>query len=168
MGEHNLETAIDCENDKCADPPQILYPKNVIVPEEYELDTLKHDIALIELNEEANITEWVAPICLPDERLIPMDLIGQIVEVAGWGYFDIDDPKASPTLQTVKLPVVDKDKCREITQLKTYHFSKGQICVGGEAGKDSCSGDSGGPLQKVILNIFRNKLDSSQSVNSSR
>lgn len=135
LGEHNLESAIDCENDKCADPPQIMYPENVIVPAEYDDNTLKHDIALIELNEEAKITEWVAPICLPDERLIPMDLVGEIVEVAGWGYFDIDDPKSSPTLQSVKLPVVDKNKCQEIKQLETYHFSKGQICVGGVAGK---------------------------------
>ena len=139
MGEHNLETAIDCENDKCADPPQILYPKSIIVPAEYDDNSLKHDIALIELNEEANITEWVAPICLPYERLIPMDLIGEIVEVAGWGYFDIDEPGSSPTLQTVKLPVVDKNVCRQIKQLESYHFSKGQICVGGVVGKGKFS-----------------------------
>lgn len=62
-------------------------------------------------------------------------LINEIVEVAGWGYFDIDDPRSSPILQTVKLPVVEIDNCRKIKQLSNFNFSQGHMCVGGVAGK---------------------------------
>jgi hypothetical protein len=51
------------------------------------------------------------------------------------GYFDIDDPRSSPILQTVKLPVVNIDNCRKIKQLSHFNFSKGHLCVGGIAGK---------------------------------
>lgn len=127
--------AIDCENDHCADAPQVIYPKNVIVPTEYEDSTLKHDLALIELSEPANMTNYVNVACLPTGDLRTNNLIDQSVEIAGWGYFDIDDPKSSPILQVVRLPVVEINKCRDIKQLEHYEFSQGQMCVGGIAGK---------------------------------
>lgn len=59
LGEHDLETKIDCENEQCADLPQIIYIKTVFVPKEYDENTLKHDIAIVELAEPANITRYV-------------------------------------------------------------------------------------------------------------
>ncbi|CRL08180.1 CLUMA_CG021014, isoform A [Clunio marinus] len=150
LGEHNLETEIDCENNECADPLQIIQTKKIIIPREYDGTILKHDLAIIELSEPANITQYVSPICLPTEVLRRNSLVREIVEVAGWGWFDIDDPRSSPILQFIMLPVVDIERCREIKQLKHYNFSMGQICVGGQAGKDSCNGDSGGPLVKIF------------------
>jgi len=135
LGEHNLETAIDCELGSCADPPQIIYPKTIIAPKEYDSLTLRHDIALIELSEPANITHFVSPVCLPTGDLQRMKLLNEIVEVAGWGWYDIDYQKSSSVLQVVKLPVVEQEKCRKIKQLEHYEFSSGQICVGGVAGK---------------------------------
>lgn len=53
-----------------------------------------------------------------------------------------------------QLKVVPLQNCS-----KTYKHLKNigveQICVGGEKGKDSCSGDSGGPMQKAFS--FRDK-----------
>jgi Trypsin len=65
LGEHNLETEIDCEYDHCADPLQVIKAKSVFVPTEYDVENLKHDIALIELLEAVNITTYVSPVCLP-------------------------------------------------------------------------------------------------------
>lgn len=135
LGEHNLNTPIDCERGQCADPPQVIYTKTITVPKEYDDFTLKHDLALIELSEPASITRYVSPVCLPTEDLQRRSLLQEIVEVAGWGWYDIDDPKSSPVLQFVMLPVVPLDKCRKIQQLKQYNFGDGQICVGGVAGK---------------------------------
>lgn len=81
LGEHNLKTAIDCEDKHCADPPQVIYAKNVIVPKEFDLETLKHDIALIELVEPANFTDFVSPVCLPTLGLAHKSLLNEIVEV---------------------------------------------------------------------------------------
>jgi hypothetical protein len=61
--------------------------------------------------------------------------MNEIVEVAGWGYYDIDDPRNSPVLQVVKLPVVEIENCRKIKQLSHLKFSNGHMCVGGIAGK---------------------------------
>lgn len=136
LGEHNLDTRIDCEFGECADPPQVIYPKTVIVPKEHESYSLNHDLAIIELMEPANITRYVSPICLPTGDAGSTDLIGQTVEVAGWGYYDIDDPKASPILQVVKLPIVPLEKCKNITQLQDIKYVEhGQICAGGVKGR---------------------------------
>lgn len=135
LGEHNLQTIIDCEGGQCADAPQIIYPKTIIIPKEYNDIKLKHDVAVIELSEPAVITSFVSPVCLPTSYSKHKSLINEIVEVAGWGWFDIDDQKSSPELQVVKLPVVEIEKCRKIKQLRQYEFSLGQICVGGIAGK---------------------------------
>ncbi|XP_033226885.1 spaetzle-processing enzyme-like [Belonocnema kinseyi] len=71
-----------------------------------------------------------------------------MAEVAGWGIYDINDPKPSVTLLTIKLPIVHLDKCRK--SFKNYaEIGEGQMCVGGIVGHDSCGGDSGGPLMKV-------------------
>lgn len=61
----------------------------------------------------------------------------------------IDDPKPSTILQTVKLPIVDMDRC--VMAFRSYADVSGneQMCVGGVPGEDSCGGDSGGPLMKV-------------------
>ncbi|XP_070504889.1 CLIP domain-containing serine protease HP8-like [Chironomus tepperi] len=138
LGEHNLKTTIDCEGQHCADPPQIVYPSRIILPIEYKGSTMKHDISLIELVEPAKITNYVQPVCLPSVDMVKEDLIGKKVEIAGWGYYDIDDPKTSPILQMIRLPVVNLDECRKVKQLSQYDIGLGQLCVGGVAGKDSC------------------------------
>lgn len=59
LGEHDLESKIDCEDGHCADPPQIIYIKTALVPKEYDETSLQHDIAVIELSEPANMTRYV-------------------------------------------------------------------------------------------------------------
>jgi hypothetical protein len=84
LGEHNLETEIDCENGFCAEKPQIIYPRKVFLPKEYDLDEINHDIAIVELNEPANITRFVSPICLPTGDLIADNLMSQVVEIVSF------------------------------------------------------------------------------------
>lgn len=54
---------------------------------------------------------------------------------AGWGYYDIDEPKSSHVLQVIRLPVVNIDECRKVKQLSEYEIGPGQLCVGGITGK---------------------------------
>ncbi|KAL7013509.1 hypothetical protein ACKWTF_015432 [Chironomus riparius] len=150
LGEHNLETKIDCEGQHCGDEPQVIYPLRIILPTEYDNASMKHDIALIELVEAVKMTRYVDTVCLPSKEMVGDDLIGKKVEIAGWGYYDIDDPKTSPVLQVIRLPVVNLDECRNVKQLSQFYMGPGQLCVGGIAGKDSCNGDSGGPLVKAM------------------
>lgn len=59
LGEYDLESKIDCENGHCADPPQVIYIKTIIIPKEYNDTSLNHDLALLELSSPANITHYV-------------------------------------------------------------------------------------------------------------
>lgn len=58
----------------------------------------------------------------------------------------------SKILQTLVLPVVDHEKCVFEYSIKhpDTELSERQMCAGGVVGKDSCGGDSGGPLMKSI------------------
>ncbi|XP_034950608.1 CLIP domain-containing serine protease 2-like isoform X2 [Chelonus insularis] len=148
LGEHNSETNPDCENGYCADPVQDIEPSKIIIHKQYNKPHFKNDIALIRLNRPAKFHDYVSPICLPSGPLLTKNLTGSIAETAGWGIFDIDNPKSSIILQTIKLPVLTIDDC--IKPFKNHaKLDDRQLCVGGKIGKDSCTGDSGGPLMKV-------------------
>lgn len=47
----------------------------------------------------------------------------------------------------VNLPFVSIQKCRQIFSNKIY-IANEQLCAGGEFLKDTCTGDSGGPLMR--------------------
>ena len=56
LGEHNIDTEIDCEDNVCADPVQTFRPDKFIIHPQYNNPTFKHDIALIKLDRPAEIT----------------------------------------------------------------------------------------------------------------
>lgn len=91
---------------------------------------------------------FLQPICLPTEYLLVHDFVTEQTTVAGWGYYDSKLRIASNDLLYVELPIRDRCACNEF-----YHrqLDSSQLCVGLTTGKDSCNGDSGGPLMKEIL-----------------
>lgn len=85
-------------------------------------------------------------ICLPPQNY---NFTGQKCLAVGWGYNP--DLKALP-LKKVDVPVVESKRCEGLLQ-KTKRFEGREfelhssfMCAGGEAGKDTCKGDGGGPL----------------------
>jgi len=167
LGEHVVGKDPDCnrKGDKC-NPPVIKRDidanRDIIVHEGYDPKAqFKHDIALIRMDEgvplfqEDQTLSAANPICLPwsDDAYAYFIEEGVRATVAGWGRTRSRNNQNSQNalrrnkvnvkhLQQVEVPIAN-DKCNE----KPFIIDpERQICAGGEKGKDSCNGDSGGPL----------------------
>ncbi|XP_055551300.1 CLIP domain-containing serine protease B8-like isoform X3 [Wyeomyia smithii] len=138
-------------------------PKSVRVHPNYRVGAknYRHDIAIIELALRPPQSAFIQPIKLPDQfqqnrgnSIRP----GTMLSAAGWGRTDfflqqLGTMISSPVKQKVDLPYVDLRTCRRIyyVQEKGILLRYGQLCAGGQQGKDTCNGDSGSPL------VFRDR-----------
>ncbi|XP_052871273.1 serine protease snake-like, partial [Anopheles cruzii] len=105
-----------------------------------------YDIALVQLNTAVTLNAYVQPACLwtndndPDSPLI----------ATGWGNLGYYNEQAT-VLQRVQLLIVPNWQCNQSTfhnRRLCYGILKMQLCASDQqGGKDTCSGDSGGPLQ---------------------
>merc|ERR1712066_59767 len=117
-----------------------------IAHEDYQknIPPFLNDIALIRLPSPVKPSQVIQVVCLPIDSIT-----GQSKEagmVVGWGKTTNDQRSVSDltgsysvTQQKLQVPII-ADCPRERVDPKT------QICAGGELGKDSCNGDSGGGL----------------------
>lgn len=121
---------------------QTIKIRKVIMHEHYSRNTLRADVALIQLESPAQLNDRVALPCLPQKGVYPS--LGKNCYIAGWGTTTHPGNVAS-ILQQAKLPVVASKKCR---------YNNEVVCVGkgfknqpdGRQQPNACRGDSGGPL----------------------
>jgi len=121
-----------------------------IAHEKYEPSPeFKNDIALLKLKHayDNKGKEFQAnTICLPFDEKPNEKYLGVDVTVAGWGYTKED---SNPAIQLQKLvtKVMPHAKCEQAhADSGSPVLEANNVCAGGDKGKDSCSGDSGGPL----------------------
>lgn len=101
--------------------------------------------------------DYIQPICLPPDNL-PHPRIGSRLTASGWGYTK-DWGEVSDFKLKVDVPVVSNDGCKVVSRTLSKRFiSDSHLCAGGELGKDSCTGDSGGPLMRKYLDARTNEL----------
>lgn len=145
----------DLHNDLDEGNEQDFDIERLFVHEEYtNQPSHRNDVALIKLNRTANFTEYVQPACLPTpEFLIRSD--GERCQVSGWGVTDLSKGQASAAniLQYVTVPTMPNNVCSlRYNKRRPYFVEDLMFCAGyRRGGKDSCSGDSGGPY--VCRNI---------------
>ncbi|XP_044265791.1 serine protease easter-like [Tribolium madens] len=153
LGEWDLNTNPDCSAvDNCAPPVVDIPVEEKLTYKDNNSDvTSRHDIALIRLKHEVVYSDFIKPICLPntiDE--ITKSYVGQKLIVTGWG--KTETSKNSNIKLKVKVPVKKLSEC-ELGFKNAYNIdislNEYEICAGGEKGKDSCFGDSGGPLMTL-------------------
>lgn len=100
----------------------------------------------------------VSPICLSLKPWGDADRYGELGQVVGWGWTEKGTPYRGK-LRKVEIPVLPVDDCiktfRDNVFIKIGHK---QICAGGVRGRDSCIGDSGGPLQAVSRHMGESKI----------
>ncbi|VVC45767.1 Serine proteases, trypsin family, serine active site,Peptidase S1, PA clan,Serine proteases, trypsin [Cinara cedri] len=116
--------------------------KRVVRHKGFDQRTLYNDIALLTLDKPVKFTKQVHPICLPTSRSM---YAGQTATVIGWGSLRESGPQPA-VLQKVNVPVWTNQECK----FKYGSAAPGGIVdhflCAGKAARDSCSGDSGGPL----------------------
>lgn len=78
---------------------------------------------------------------LPNER----SSVGQRSFVTGWGAVSTRQ-SFSAIKQKLKVPIVDLQVCQDKYGARGAKVNNKMVCAGGEKNKDSCKGDSGGPL----------------------
>jgi len=111
----------------------------------YETHLEHDDIALIKLDQPVNST--AIGVATPDTTGVGLTA-GTSVTLLGWGSTTGDGSTPATRLREVTVAITSQARCQEQNpeQLRegTLNFNQ-VICTGGEAGKDSCNGDSGGP-----------------------
>ena len=121
---------------------------------EYDSTTGINDIAIVKLNQSVEWTDTVKPICLPNPGEKLKENEGTL---AGWGYTRYNDwindhkmengewilkpERITKELHHVKLPIVEKAKCKSLlqnfTDAGTIVLTDKMLCAG-EFDKDGC------------------------------
>ncbi|XP_067012882.2 venom protease [Anabrus simplex] len=117
-----------------------------------------NDIALLRLEREAELNEYVRPACLHVSRNIPVDA----GLASGWGRTSNYNESMSDTLMKVAIPFRRKEECQEVYREErnkhnnvTGFDDETMLCIGNpKKPKDTCKGDSGGPFQTVLDEPF--------------
>ncbi|XP_028985136.1 complement C1r subcomponent-like [Betta splendens] len=116
-----------------------------------------NDIALIKLQDPITFHARVMPICLPADGAAYND--GVMGLVSGFGLDIISDRSIlTNKLKYVPVPLVNQETCiasitlkkEEMGENRVPNLTNNMFCAGfPEGGKDSCTGDSGGPLALI-------------------
>lgn len=152
LGEYDLTNDVaDCVDDVCADAPVDMDIERITVHEDYNPNVKSqwNDIALIRFSREVSFSPYIKPICLPvDESVRTRNNVGTKAVAAGWGR--TETASSSNVKLKVELDISDPFKCSLVYKPSGVTLRDTQLCAGGLRGKDTCSGDSGGPLMKRI------------------
>ncbi|CAI5722620.1 unnamed protein product [Peronospora effusa] len=111
----------------------------------YNTSAHRYDIGVLKL--ERGVPTKTIELCAADGS---DNEVGQIATVGGWGL--TENGSQSLLLKKVDVRIISNVECN-----KQYsnRITKDMLCAGGGNGKDSCSGDSGGPLiaNNVLVGI---------------
>ncbi|XP_061388810.1 venom protease-like [Musca vetustissima] len=145
LGEHDLTTDFEAQHIDVNIVRSVIHPK-------YDNRTGHSDIAILYLERNVVFTKSIAPICLPTSpALRQKSYVRYNPFVAGWGQSH-ELGNARNVLFELQILVYPNDVCRQEYQKRGVAFTANQfdnavVCAGVlTGGKDTCRGDSGGPL----------------------
>ncbi|KAG5872045.1 hypothetical protein JTB14_037326 [Gonioctena quinquepunctata] len=114
-----------------------------IIHEKFRKDSMKYDIAIIELPAAVPLSEYIATIKIPKVNDIFTNFNDREGVVAGWGKTSDLANSTSNVLRTANLTIIPNIACLLSHALQ---ISLEQMCTSGVSQKNICLGDSGGPL----------------------
>ncbi|XP_053686115.1 transmembrane protease serine 9-like [Sabethes cyaneus] len=151
LGEWDLDRDPDCdEDDNCNDPVRLEKVDRIIVHPDFK-NTRTNDIALLRMTTALpeNYTNYILPVCLPRTQALLSNLFTNYnVTVVGWGVTEAgrnSSRKMSVSLVVTSLPSCMNSLRRSLTRTTLNEL---HICAASPTHqiRDSCTGDSGGPL----------------------
>ncbi|CAH0687481.1 unnamed protein product [Chilo suppressalis] len=126
---------------------------SVDIHKDFNGGNLFYDIALLFLTQPMDLAPNVGVACLPPpmQKATP----GTRCFATGWGKDKFGkEGRYQVILKKIELPVVSHKSCRDSlrkTRLgRLFELHSTFMCAGGEAGKDTCKGDGGSPLNCPI------------------
>ncbi|XP_030239548.1 serine protease 7 isoform X2 [Drosophila navojoa] len=148
LGEYDLSTDVDCVMGDCNQPVLELGVEEAIPHPQYDASSRHrhHDIALIRLSSPVQLNEYIQPICLPLPSVRSAINNNEMLVVSGWGR--TLQSRQSNIKQRLDVPVKSAAYCMEKFATRQINVISSQLCAGGEFSRDSCDGDSGGPLMR--------------------
>ncbi|XP_061875958.1 acrosin-like [Colius striatus] len=124
---------------------QVRKSRRLLIHESYRKGALENDIALLELDEPVQCSDYVQLACVTHFSDV---VVSQLTDcrVAGWGYTAEGSAETSDVLQEAKVRLINVKLCNSSEwyggAVRSYN-----LCAGyPRGGIDTCQGDSGGPL----------------------
>uniref|UniRef100_A0A3Q3E9U4 Peptidase S1 domain-containing protein n=1 Tax=Hippocampus comes TaxID=109280 RepID=A0A3Q3E9U4_HIPCM len=116
----------------------------IILHPGFDIFSLDNDIALLRLSSPVTFSDYIRPVCLAANSSVFNN--GTRSWVTGWGTVQRRvSPSFRGTLQEVQVPVLGNRQCNCLNGVGLV--TDNMICAGFlEGGKDTCLGDSGGPM----------------------
>jgi len=119
----------------------------VVIHRRFDNRSKEFDIALLRLQGgPVKLQPHILPVCLPSSY---REYVGSRAWVTGWGKIQKWRSLMSSELRKVQVPIMDNHECeRQFNQSgSSQHIPHIFLCAGdSEGGRDTCEGDSGGPL----------------------
>ncbi|XP_045530233.1 serine protease snake-like [Pieris brassicae] len=118
---------------------------------EYHSPLRYNDIALLQTDRDIELNKYVVPACLHDGGA---DIFKNSAIVTGWGTTVYKSRDFSDVLQKARVERFESVECEKkynhIRLMPNGFNSTTQLCYGDRfSNRDTCEGDSGGPLQKI-------------------
>ncbi|CAH1727601.1 unnamed protein product [Chironomus riparius] len=131
LGDWDIGTNPDCDEDgRCNDPYVEIPIENITVHENYNfsIEIQCNDIALIKLQRNVTLSDFIKPICLPiDEHVQNMNLTDHYVEVAGFGCTNVENQTMSVRKKWVGLRISPQSYCKKVYARRNVVINSKQV-----------------------------------------
>lgn len=111
---------------------------------QFDMLTLVYDVGLMQLDKALILDD----VSTRATRLVPVGKAltpGQLLTISGWGRLKATGADYPDQLLAVMVPALPLDVCKGLYATRNLLVDDTMICAG-FGGKDSCKGDSGGPV----------------------
>ncbi|KAM6924877.1 transmembrane protease serine 11D [Xenentodon cancila] len=125
---------------------QIRFIREIKMHDDYNDMTYDNDITLVLLSSPLNFTDYIQPVCTPQNVSHEFILNFSHCFITGWGSTYYKGHLTSG-LQEAEVELIDRGRCNQPSWYDG-NITENMLCAGLESGAtDTCQGDSGGPLQ---------------------